>query len=227
MPVSPSTERRNWSRTEPVPCPINGASATNPIDFRQNSSRSPARVGTPLDWKLRHLMQQIGDAASHRCSKRPHQRRCDHRDRTAIQAFLCRPRCLQANSSNKHRDDHQRSPAVRDIGDVDEECQCQQQTTRWPAAAAAPATPSTHRHQQELRGGELGRLRDVVLDRDAGRSRSLQEHQADAAAETAATTEPAARCRTPESLSAPTTPRPERLKLRHQQRDDQQLDETL
>ena len=37
----------NSPRVEPVPCPAIGASAKKPSDFRQNSSRSPAEVGTP------------------------------------------------------------------------------------------------------------------------------------------------------------------------------------
>ena len=44
-PVCPAAEIVKSDLTEPVPCPIKGASLQNRSDLRQNSIRNPAEVG--------------------------------------------------------------------------------------------------------------------------------------------------------------------------------------
>ena len=67
--------------------------------------------------EARHLVQHTGDVAPHRRGKRPDQRRCNNG--AAQQAeHPSAAEMLAGQQQHQHRNDDQRGPAVRDIGDV-------------------------------------------------------------------------------------------------------------
>ena len=144
MPVSPATERRNWSRIEPVPWPISGASAINPIDFLQNSSRSPARVRHAL--RLKVCAPRCSRSATLSLHRRAQTTTTSAASTTAAEqqtrASLPATDACQANSSSSTGMTTSAVRLVRDVEHVGEKRQGQQRQRDARASAAAPATPS-------------------------------------------------------------------------------------
>ena len=146
----------------------------NPIDLRQNSSRSPARVFWPSGRKLLissdiwiTLILTVGNRPG-----KPAEQRDGQQKPTA-------PRFQEisrtANSSSKNRNDDERVRLVETYSTLTRNTAASNASKAAdPRALLPPPSPVRPRASTKMHTVNSRALRDVVLDRNAGRRRCRQ-----------------------------------------------------